>query len=114
VTTSGKNIGSWKEKALRTARVEGMGLFKFCVIAPATTTNRFYDSVSAEASSIHASVWNPFVPSESSKKSKIEPSMRDEMILEDRKIEMLLKLKNCSQNGERVYKKVKKFVAKLD
>jgi hypothetical protein len=86
MTTSGKNIGSWKENALMTMRVKGMGLFKFCIIARATTTNRFYDSVSAEASSIHASVRNPFVPSESAKNSKIEPSMRDEKILEDRNI----------------------------
>jgi hypothetical protein len=97
-----------------TVRVEGMGFFKFCAVARATTTNRFYDSVSAESSSIHASIGNPFVPSESAKKSKIEPSMRDEKILENRNIKMLLKLKNFSQNGERMYKKVIKFVAKLD
>jgi aconitase A len=78
----GKTLDLGREKV----RVKGMGLFRFFVIAPATTTNRFYDSVSAEASSIHASVSNPFVPSESAKISKIEPSMRDEKILEDRNI----------------------------
>jgi hypothetical protein len=35
---------------------------------------------------IHALVWSPFVLSESAKKSKLEPSMRDEKILEDRNI----------------------------
>jgi hypothetical protein len=55
-----------------TVRVKGMCLLKFCVVARATATNRFYDSVSAEASSIHASVQNPFVPLESARNERQE------------------------------------------
>jgi hypothetical protein len=63
-----------------------MGLFKFCAIAGAAAANVSYDLVSAEAPSIHASVWNPIVPSELAKKSKIEPSLRDKKMLEKRNI----------------------------